>query len=552
MESIGDGDICWFKCSGYPVWPGLIVPDERLPKHIKKSSQYNPKKIAFIYYGARPLDWGFVSSKDVMDFETNKEKYIKQSKENTCKYKKQLAVAIAEAEIEANKTKEERFKIITVDEDDQSGCEDLVDEDVDNDEDDDVDDDDDDESTGNISADSSSDTGKMDIELDKILDTNIVTSLSQYSDDEYSSNKDDVRGKSMTRKRKIKETSNNKSRSESKTDSKDLQNNQKLKKLKVKKNTEKNINETKDINSTNVSDIIKLKSTNIPVWQQLQQQQQQQRQQQSNSSVSNFSQNIVDDTKVKRLSSYIKLLEQYKANENMNATKSICIINELEKDTYTYDELRVSKAAEFITNLRQSSNLNVATAASKLRNIWKAHCQKVTVCDKKNVSDINNRDVIANVEKKPSVSQIENILKNTSNDRLNQRQKIKEDDTVSTNETSSRISAVENTKVILDTWNLDKLSTELKNNIFRRRAIRLIHDSVKRISIAIQLEELCFKKYWNYIPNDITPPDCYLEHIRFVTFNLLEPHQYYLLQQCQLTQNVPNSLLESLVNSYHS
>ena len=134
---------------------------------------------------------------------------------------------------------------------------------------------------------------------------------------------------------------------------------------------------------------------------------------------------------------------------------------------------------------------------------------------------------------------------------LNQLYKIKETTTVSTNESDNYKPVFEDNKVALDVWDIDKLTMEVKSNIYRCRSTHLIHDSIKRISIAKQLEELCFKKYWNNIPNNVTPPDCYLEHIRFVAFNVLEQHQSDMLQQLQTLQNIPNSLLQILVNSYH-
>ena len=537
-SSCGDGDVCWFKCWGYPIWPGLKVSEARLPRHIKRLN--NGKKVPFIYYGTKPLEWGFASSKDIFDFEINKEKYIKESKECPNKYKEQLRKAIAEAEIEFRKSEEERFKIIPFDDDDQSNSDDL---------DDKVSSTDDDigedyESEGNGSIHSSNDVDQVDNELGKILDAETIKSPSLNSDAEYSSYNDDSR---MIKKRKLKEI--NKSRSKSNSDSLDTQKNKEtVKKHKVKKNAEKDKNPKDKPLASGMSDIIKLKSTNIPVWQQLQQQSQQQKL--SNSHETNLSQIKVDDSKLKRLKSFIKLLEQYRVNENMNAAKSLSIIYELEKDVYTYDELRLSKAAEFITNLRQSTNPNIASAASKLRNIWKSQCQKESACDYKNVSIITNKNVTANADKKPSVIQIDNILKN-SNVGFNQLYNIKETAIVSTNESDNKKPVLEDCTVALDVWSVDKLTTEVKSNIYRCRSTRLIYDSIKRISVAKQLEELCFKKYWNNIPNNDTPPDCYLEHIRFVTFNVLEQHQYYMLQQLQTLQNIPNSLLQMLVNSYH-
>lgn len=192
-----------------------------------------------------------------------------------------------------------------------------------------------------------------------------------------------------------------------------------------------------------------------------------------NTTISN-SDTLVDDEKVERLKSDIKLLEQYKDNENRNPDKSLSIMNELEKDIYTYDELRLSKAAEFISNLRRSSlNPEIASAATKLRLIWKWRCY--------------------------------------------------------------------------DAWDMNKLSLEVQSNIYRNCSTRLIYNAIKRFSIAKQLEELCFKKYWNNRLNNLKPPGCYLEHIKSVTINVLEQHQYDVLQQLQTLQNIPNSLLQTLI-----
>jgi len=353
MSSSNEGEVCWFKCRGYPVWPGLSVSEAKLPRHIKKIANY--KKVPFIYYGSKPLEWGFAPSNDIFEFESHKEKYTKQSKQCPNKYKEQLAKAITEAEIESMKSKEERFAIIPIDENYQSSSDDVGDDHSGQD-------DEDDESEVKSSTDSSND--QVDMALGNILGAKTIISPSGHSDDEDNTYQDDEINTNEYKKRKLNEVV---SRPKSKLhrDTLDTQNKQAIKKRK-KINSEKNMESKHKSSSDSFSDIIRLKSTNIPVWQQLQQQKRL-----SNLNEASLFHNKVDDSKIKRLTSFIKLLEQYKVNENMNAVKSLNIINDLEKDTYTYDELRLSKAAEFITNLRQSSNPNIATAANKLRNIWK-------------------------------------------------------------------------------------------------------------------------------------------------------------------------------------
>ncbi len=183
----------------------------------------------------------------------------------------------------------------------------------------------------------------------------------------------------------------------------------------------------------------------------------------------------VDNGKVDRLNSDIKRLKQYEDNENKNSVESsLSIMNDLEKDIYTINELRLSKAAEFISNnLRRSSNPDIASAAKKLRLIWMYRCY--------------------------------------------------------------------------DAWDMNKLSMEVESNIYRNHSTRLIYNSIKRFSIAKRLEELCFKKYWNNRLNNLKPPGSYLEHIKSVTINVLEKHQYDILPQLQTLENISDSLLETLI-----